>query len=221
MVETGWSGVPDELPASEHLRSVAEILSAPPSTREQRDAERREQREAEARRDRVADAADRAAADAFMMRFNGRERTDPLADARREPFRDTEALTRRRAAINVLKQHGLADVITGGQSGVIFDPNIGVLEPVLDERARSARASMDRQYEFERSQRDAEERSRFIGGLRDSLRARGLWRQSSRSAGRDASSTHPAACNCLPCNGGDAAAQARNALAEIGQLSYR
>ena len=144
----GWAGW--ELPASEHLRTVGEILSAPP-TPEERRAERREQAEAEAKRASALDAADNAAAAGFMARLNGHEPRDPLAAAAAgEPFRDREADARRRAAIDVLRPLGLADVITGGWSGVVFDANMGILEPVPDV---AQRAELDRRYEFERSER--------------------------------------------------------------------
>ena len=70
----GWVG--GELPASEHLRTVAEILSAPPSPEERR-ALRREQAEAEAKRASAADTADNAAAAGFMARINGHAAAGP------------------------------------------------------------------------------------------------------------------------------------------------
>ena len=60
---TGWLEA-RELPASEHLRTVAEILSAPASPEERR-ARRREEAEAEAKRASAADTADNAAAAAI------------------------------------------------------------------------------------------------------------------------------------------------------------
>ena len=110
----GWAAW--ELPASAHLRSVSEILLAPPSPEERR-ALRREQAEAEAKRASAADTADNAAAAAFMGRVTATPPRDVLAEAAAgEPFRDREAAARRRAAIDVLRPLGLADVITGGQS---------------------------------------------------------------------------------------------------------
>src|SRR5690348_12129481 len=41
------------------------------------------------------------------------------------------------------------------------DALTGILEPVEDRSARAANAAADRRYEFERSQREAEERNRF------------------------------------------------------------
>jgi hypothetical protein len=175
----GWAGwVEDhELPASRHLRTVAEIVSAPPTPTERR-AERREQAEAEARRASARDAADNAAAAQFVARINGTPPREPLADAAAEPFRDREAAARRRAAIDILKRHDLQDVILGGQSGVILDANIGVIEPVPDV---AQRAELDRQYEFERSEREAAERNRVVGRARAQLeeryRARGVDRR--------------------------------------------
>jgi hypothetical protein len=194
----GWAGwVEDhELPASRQLRSVAEIVSAPPTPAERR-AERREQAEAEARRASAQDAADSAAAAQFMARTNGTPPRDQLAGAAAEPFRDREAAARRRAAIDVLRPLGLADVITGGQSGVIFDANMGVLEPPQDEPARAA---MDRQYEFERSQREADARNRLVARAKVQLgerrRALGLDspRVPYRSAVPDAETVYRRAC---------------------------
>jgi hypothetical protein len=175
----GWAAwVEDhELPAARQLRSVAEILSAPPSPEERR-ALRREQAEAEAKRASARDTADNAAAAAFMARINGTPPRDVLAEAAVEPFRDREAAARRRAAIDVLRPLGLADVITGGQSGVILDANIGVIEPVPDV---AQRAELDRQYEAERSERLAEEGRAIVNRARMQLeeryRARGLDRR--------------------------------------------
>jgi hypothetical protein len=167
----GWAGWVEahELPAAEHLRSVAEILSAPPSPEERR-ALRREQAEAEARRASAADTADNAAAAAFMGRVNGTPPRDVLAEAAAgEPFRDREAAARRRAAIDALRPLGLADVITGGQSGVVFDANMGILEPEPDV---AQRAALDRQYVFERAERQAEERREAVNRARGELLAR-------------------------------------------------
>jgi hypothetical protein len=173
---SGWAGWVEahELPASEHLRTVGEILSAPPSPEERR-ALRREQAEAEAKRASAADSADNAAAAAFMARVNGTPPRDVLAGAAAEPFRDREAAARRRAAIDALRPLGLADVITGSQSGVIFDANMGILEPVPDV---AERAALDRRYEAERSERLAEQGRAIVNQARvqleERLRARGL-----------------------------------------------
>jgi hypothetical protein len=170
---TGWVEA-HELPASEHLRTVAEILSAPPSPEERR-AERREQAEAEARRASAADTADNAAAAAFMARVNGTPPRNPLAAAE-PPGRDREAAARRRAAIDVLKPHGLQDVITGQPGAVpILDFNMGIIESAPD---LAQRAAMDRQYECERSQREADVRNRYVRAaaaqLAERYRALGL-----------------------------------------------
>ena len=127
----GWAAW--ELPASEHLRTVAEILSAPPAPEERR-ALRREQAEAEAKRASAADTADNAAAAGFMARLNGHAPRDPLAVAAAgEPFRDREAARpapgrdRRAAAAGPGgRDHGRRG------SGVILDANMGILEPVPD-----------------------------------------------------------------------------------------
>jgi hypothetical protein len=79
----GWVGT-HELPASKHLRTVAEILAAPPTPAKRR-AERREQAEAEARRASARDAADSAAAAQFVARANGTPPRDVLAEAGRDP----------------------------------------------------------------------------------------------------------------------------------------
>ena len=171
---TGWLEA-SELPASQHLRSVAAILSEQPTSREERDAERRAQAEDDERRERAQDAADVGATAAFRARVNGTPPRNVLADAAAEPFRDREAAARRRAAIDVLRPHGLADVITGGSSGCVMDANLGVLEPPPDQAARQA---MDRQYAFERSARAAEAGTRAVNAFRaqlnERLRARGL-----------------------------------------------
>lgn len=213
MITTGWLTAAEDVPASQHLRSVTAILAEGPTSREERDAERRAQAGAEAARGRAQDAEDIAATAAFRARVNGTPPRNVLAEAAAEPFRDREAAGRRRAAIEVLRQHGLADVITGGSSGCVMDANMGVLEPVCDQRARDA---MDRQYEFERSEREAEARTRAVNGFRaqldERLRARGL-------APLGASRRPP---------GGETPEEAyRRACAEIGQpvggqkLSYR
>ncbi len=102
-----------------------------------------------------------------------------------EPFRDRESAARRRAAIDVLRPLGLADVITGGQSGVILDANMGVLEPVPDV---AQRAALDRTYEAERSERLAEEGRAIVNRarvqLQERLRARGLDRRESPRTAR-------------------------------------
>jgi hypothetical protein len=200
VIETGWVG--DELPVSAHLRTVAEILNQPPLPEERR-ALRREAAEAEAGRAQAQDFADSVAARGFMDRLNGRPgrgAADVLAEAGRDPFRDTEALARRRAAIDALKPLGLDDVITGGQSGCVLDANLGILEPVEDRSARSARAAMDRTYELERSQREADARTRFVARAKVQLderrRALGLDspRVSYRSAVPDAETVYRRAC---------------------------
>ena len=73
---SGWAGW--VAARSEHLRTVAEILSAPPSPEERR-ALRREEAEAEAKRASAADTADNAAAAEFMARLNGHAAAGSLA----------------------------------------------------------------------------------------------------------------------------------------------
>ena len=186
----GWAAW--ELPASQHLRSVAEILSAPETPAERR-ARRREEAEEEAKRASAADTADNAAAAAFMARVNGTPPRNPLAAAE-PPGRDREAAARRRAAIDVLKPHGLQDVITGQPGAVpILDFNMGIIEPVPDV---AERAAMDRQYEFERSEREADVRNRYVRAaaaqLAERYRARGL-AESRRSAPATYLESHTAA----------------------------
>jgi hypothetical protein len=176
----GWVEEPPELPAGKFARSVAEV--ALPQSRAER-----QQAEGEARAGRDSPAADSDAAVAFMARVNGTSpRSSPLAQAVAEPFRDREALDDRRRAIEALKPLGLAHVIVGGQSGCVLDANMGILEPLQDERARAA---MDRQYEFERSARAADERNRIVARsrvqLEERLRARGLTRREPHRAGPD------------------------------------
>jgi hypothetical protein len=173
-----WAGWVEahELPGSAHLRTVAEILSAP-ATAEERRAERREEAEAEAKRASAADTADNAAAQGFMARMNGHAPLDPLTAAAAEPpGRDRETAARRRAAIDLLRPHGLQDVVTGFQSGVVFDANMGVLEPPRDV---AQQAALDRRYEAERSERLAEERRAIVNRSRaqlaERLQARGRY----------------------------------------------
>jgi hypothetical protein len=187
MTETGWAGWVEahELPASEQLRSVAEILNQPMTAAERRQVKREQAEEAE-RLASARDAADVAATEAFRARMTGRPPRNPLADAAAEPFRDHEAAARRRAAIDALRPLGLADVITGGASGCVLDVNLGILEPAPDV---AERARMDRQYEAARSEREVEERNRAVEQFRVNLderrRARGWDRPaSSRSANR-------------------------------------
>lgn len=189
----GWAAW--ELPASEHLRTVAEILSAPPAPEERR-ALRREQAEAEAKRASAADTADNAAAAGFMARLNGHAPRDPLAVAAAgEPFRDREAAARRRAAIDALRPLGLADVITGGGGGAVLDANMGILEPVPDV---AERAELNRVYEAQRSERLAEEGRAIVNRarvqLQQRLRARGLDRRESLRADDAARRQYERAC---------------------------
>jgi hypothetical protein len=119
--------------------------------------------------------ADAAAAVAFRARVNGTSPRNVLASGGEGP--DREQHDRRRAAARILREHGLADVL-GVPSGTVLDVNMGTLEAPVDERAR---AEMDRQYEFERSAREAEARTRAITAMAARLDER------RRAAGLDGS----------------------------------
>lgn len=211
MVEVGWVES-HEMPASRELRSLADILAAPPSTREQRDIERAERVEAEERSGRAQLHADAVETEMFLHRLRGTTPKSVLDQALHEPFRDNQAAIRRRAAIDALRPLGLSDVITGGfDSGVILDANVGVVEPVRDERAV---AQMNQDYEFERSQRAAEERTRAVAQFKTKLderwRARGLssprasHRAATSNSGRERPSYRSAAAMTPPLHvGGD------------------
>ena len=77
-----------------------------------------------------------------------------------------EAASRRRAAIEVLKPLGLADVITGGASGAVLDVNLGILEPAPDV---AQRARMDYEYEAARAEVAASSRRRAVDRYRERL----------------------------------------------------
>ena len=159
-----WAGW--ELPGSEHLRTVAEILQAPASPEERRQV-RREEAAAEARRAEVRDVSDATDAAAFMAKVNGSAAvSNPLEAASAEPFRDREAASRRRAAIEVLRPLGLQDVITGGASGAVLDVNLGILEPAPDV---AQRARMDYEYEAARAEVEASSRRRAVDRYRERL----------------------------------------------------
>jgi hypothetical protein len=204
MIATGWTGEPvQELPASQHVRMLAEVLADGPTTRGMRDAERAERAEAQARADHAKDSADMAAAEAFMRSVNGSQPRNVLAEAMRgDAGIDREQMQRRRAAIEILKRHDLADQIAGHQSGVVFS-EFGVYEPPKDERATAA---MDRTYELERSEREAEARNRAVAQYRvqldERMRARGYNRlESHRSAVPDDAERrrYEAACREIGC----------------------
>jgi hypothetical protein len=162
MIEAGW-----ELPAGEHLRGVAEILAAGPGP-EERHRLRQAEAAAEAKRteakDAVRDAADSADAMVFVARVNGMVAHNPLAAA--DAPRDREAASRRRQAIEVLKPLGLADVVTGGNSGAVLDVNLGILEPAPD---LAQRARMDYEYEAARAEVEASSRRRAVDRYRERL----------------------------------------------------
>ena len=158
MIETGW-----ELPAGGQARTVAEILQAPASPEERRQL-RREAATEEARRAEVRDAADSADAMVFVARVNGMVAHNPLAAA--DAPRDREAASRRRQAIEVLKPLGLADVVTGGNSGAVLDVNLGILEPAPD---LAQRARMDYEYEAARAEVEASSRRRAVDRYRERL----------------------------------------------------
>ena len=159
MIETGW-----ELPAGGQARTVAEILQAPASPEERRQL-RREEAAAEERRAEVADIADAADTVAFRALVNGTPPRDVLAGALAEPFRDREESARRRRARDILREHGLADVL-GASSGAVFDPHLGILEPAPDV---AQRARMDYEYEAARAEVEASSRRRAVDRYRERL----------------------------------------------------
>ena len=199
----GWAGWVEahELPAAEHLRTAAEILRRP---RRQRSGVRCGVKRRKRRRNAAArDAADIAAAAAFLARINGTPPRDVLAEAAAEPSRDREATARRRAAIDVLRALGLQDLITGGQSGVVFDANMGVLEPVRDV---AERAALDRRYVAERSERLAEQGRTIVNRSRVQLAER-------RRAGGWTGGSHPGRPGrTMPPGAGTSRLAARSAL---------
>jgi hypothetical protein len=168
MTKVGWAewddaellAVTGTLPAAEHARTISEILLAGP-TAEERHQLRREKAVEDARRAEMRDVADSVDAVAFRARINGTAAAhNPLAEAAAEPFRDREAAGRRRRAIDILREHGLEDVL-GASSGVIFDRYLGVLEaPGPDTR------QLDIQYESGRAEAEAEARRQRINHYR-------------------------------------------------------
>jgi hypothetical protein len=182
----GWAGWPEahELPVSEHLRTVAEVLASPPTPEERRQA-KREQAEAAERREELRDVADSVAAAAFRAQVNGRAPrgvADVLAGAAAGDALDREEHDRRRAAVRILRQHGLEDVL-GVPSGTVWDANMGELAPEPDP---AERARLNLAYEIGRSEREVAARNRAVEQYRQHLdertRARGWDRRvSSRS----------------------------------------
>jgi len=178
MTEQGWAAwegallAVHGLPVAEAPRTVAEILAAPPSAEERRQL-RAEETAAEERRAEVRDRHDSEAAQAFMRAVNGtlaRTTGDVLADGSRDPVGRADA-GRRRAAIEALRPLGLDDVITGGDSGCVLDPNVGIIEAPRD---MAQRAAMDREYEFRRAEVEVAERNRAVDRYRERLEER--WR---------------------------------------------
>ena len=159
MIETGW-----ELPGGERARSIGEILAAGPSAEERRQL-RREAAADEARRAEARDAADVMDTVAFRRLLNGAPAHNPLAEAAAEPFRDREESARRRRARDILREHGLADVL-GASSGAVFDPHLGILEPAPDV---AQRARMDYEYEAARAEVAASSRRRAVDRYRERL----------------------------------------------------
>jgi hypothetical protein len=175
MTETGWAGwlEPREMPAGAAARSISEILAAGPTAAERAQI-RREAAEEEAKRAEVRDVADAMATAAFRAQVNGRTVpgvADVLAGAAGRDALDREEHDRRRAAVRVLREHGLEDVL-GVATGFVQDANLGLLSPADDARSRAARADMDRQYAFARSEREAEERRAVVNRSRVQLEER-------------------------------------------------
>ena len=143
---------------------VKEAVSSPEERREDRQAAF-----AQKVKDAVAENDKKAGSEAeFMARLNGHAGRDPLAEAAAEPARDRHEVARKRAATDILRRYGLQDVIQGVPAA-FWDANMGILESPPDE---AQRAEMDRRYEFERSERRAEERRRAVDGYRERLDAR-------------------------------------------------
>jgi hypothetical protein len=143
---------------------VKEAVSSPEERREDRQAAAaKKAKEAVAKNEELAGSEA-----AFMARVNGHAARNPLAEASAEPVRDRHEAARKRAAADILRQYGLQDVIQGVPAA-FWDANMGILESPPDE---AQRAEMDRRYEFERSERRAEERRRAVDGYRERLDAR-------------------------------------------------
>ena len=66
----------------------------------------------------------------------------------------------------MLKPLGLADVVTGGNSGAVLDVNLGILEPAPD---LAQRARMDYEYEAARAEVEASSRRRAVDRYRERL----------------------------------------------------
>jgi len=107
---------------------------------------------------------------------------DVLAAAAGRDELDHESRDRRRAAVRILREHGLEDVL-GVPSGSVWDVHLGELPPVEDPRARAVRAAMDYAYEQQRSERERADRVRAVDQFRANLgerrRARGWDRPAS------------------------------------------
>lgn len=129
MVETGWAGFvaeqPQELPAGEAGRTLAEVLRGPdtPETR----AAAREAKRAEAERRAGRELPD---TQQWLQRVRGQEGVTAAevvarAGAVREPGASKQAELRR--AREILAQHGLDGLLPGRIDG-IFDANLGHLD---------------------------------------------------------------------------------------------
>ena len=131
----GW--VPDEDASSPGQLAVFTFET---DTFAEREAARAEEAERKAQRDRARDAASGAETQAWLMRLRGEQPpgVDEVLGRPDAALPGAGEQDRRRRAREILRSYGLEDVITGGQSGVILDANIGVLEPVRDVAQRSA-----------------------------------------------------------------------------------
>jgi hypothetical protein len=131
MVETGWAL---ELPA---VARAQELAAAG-----EREAERRERARQAEQQERVAENAAAAEVGVWMAQLRGEELPDVdgvLARGREDTRLSGDNTSQRRhQAKEILRRYGLEDVITGGASGVVFDLNLGCLEPERDVAQRSA-----------------------------------------------------------------------------------
>jgi hypothetical protein len=138
-METGWTGA--ELPASREARELAEILTADPTFAE-RQAERFEQARRDEQKERAAEDREAAETRAWLARLRGEQLPsvgEVLARGRQDAgLPGDHERQRRHQAREILRRYGLEDMITGSASGVVFDVNMGVLEPAHDVAQRSA-----------------------------------------------------------------------------------
>ena len=138
MVQTGW--LPDELPASRQAREVADVLSYG-ETLEERHARRQAAAAAKTRRERVRDSEDHAASQNWLDRMLGRPAASSVQEvfARASEAGDADDAAAERAEARRLRR------LSGEQTGVLFDPNVGVVESAPVQRAQAQRADDVRQ----------------------------------------------------------------------------